>query len=371
MFAACEEQYVISLSTGSLQFVLSAALVTPDNKGTSATLNNGLAQLSSLANQLQSTAKSQASTSSSSSARLADDSYTPSTQSQSAQSSYIVSSSSGVSSATSSQGSQSDTVTLADLIQNQTISGSLAMRKALLPAMDMYKSAADRASEIFSTLATDVEAGDYSGAQTALTNYTAELAKSNAYMSPLTTPSQKFMNELTALGGALQSGTKTDIQTAFMAATNDAPENVLGAESIAYEKGDMAAYAGVLQEAVANMADQLQQLGYSAANAKLEATAMMLGAVADGTTGKTISDQPQVNQWITDLAKDVAKSSSGSQNNTTGNTLMSSILASMLSQTSVTAMEATLLQLDNKYGSSSQGAATDAAYKGNNVSVYA
>ncbi len=259
---------------------------------------------------------------------------------------------------------------MADLVKNQTISGSLAVRLVLIPAMDHFQSASDRASQIFGTLATDVEAGDYSGAQTALTDYTAELAKTNDYMSPLTTPSQQFMNDLTALGSALQSGTKTDVQTAFMAATNDAPDNVLGAESTTYGTGDMTGYAGVLQEALANMADELQQIGYTADNAKLEATAMMLGMVADGTSGNTISDQPQVEQWINDLAKAVTLSSTGSQSAATGSDLMSSILASMLSKTSVAAMEQTLAQQDSLHGGGSQGAGADNASQAS-VSVYA
>jgi hypothetical protein len=260
---------------------------------------------------------------------------------------------------------------VADLVKNQTISGSLEVRQALIPAMDHFQSSADRASVIFGTLATDVEAGDYSGAQTALTDYTAELAKTNDYMSSLTTPSQQFMSELTVLGSALQSGTKADVQTAFMAASNDAPENVLGAESIAYGKGDMTAYAGVLQEAVANMSDQLQQLGYTADNAKLEATAMMLGMVADGTSGNTVSDQPQVEQWINNLAKAATHSDSGGQSATTDSALMSSILVSMLNKTSVTAMESTLSQLANQYGGNSQGASVDNSDTSRNVCVHA
>ncbi len=180
-------------------------------------------------------------------------------------------------------------------------------------------------------------------------------------MSPLTTPSQQFMDDLTALGTALQSGTKADVQAAFMAASNAAPENVLGAESITFGAGDMTGYAGVLQEAVANIAEQLQQIGYTAANATLEANAMMLGEVADGTAGSTVSDQTQVDQWITDLAKAATHLNSDGQGATTNTAMMSSILTSMFNATSTATMEKILGQLDSKNGNSTQSPGTDNA----------
>ena len=210
---------MLSLSSGLLQFASNSYLVTPDSKGTSTTSNNGLAQLSALANQLQSTAKSQASTSSSSSARLANDTYTPSTQSLTVLSSSASSKTSSLSTASatsSSQGSQGDTVTLASLIKNQTISGSLAVRKVLDAAMASYYSD-DPEATAWNDLTSKVNSGDYSGAQTALADYSTALDNSHISMwADVST----IKSAMTALGSALQTGNSADVQSAFTALTN-------------------------------------------------------------------------------------------------------------------------------------------------------
>ena len=115
--------------------------------------------------------------------------------------------------------------------------------------------------------------------------------------------------------------------------------------------------------AAANMADALQTLGYTATNATAEANAWMLGYAADSTTIHVItapsydialSERPDVDQSITDLAKSITDPSQ-----------LSSIITSMAQANSVTAMEATLTQLDSKYGSSSQSVTSDNADKSN------
>jgi hypothetical protein len=356
---------MVSLSSGLQQFVSNVYLVTPGSTGTSATSENGLSQLSASANQLQSTAKSQVSTSSSSSARLAEDTYTSSTQSQTVQSSSTsskASSSSTVSSASASQGSQGDTVTLASLIQNQTISGSSAVRQVLETAIEPYENG-QTVKEDWSTLADKVNSGDYAGAQTALTNYTTALSGSDVDMSHI-------QSELTALGSALQAGSATDVQTAFTALNRNAPETVLGVENYVFT-GDVQEYTSAVEQAAPAMTDELEKVGYTAGNAAVETNAIILGTVADAVASGSVSGQPQVDQDITDLAKATTNSNLDDQGSTTDRNLMSSIIASMARANSGTAMESTLTQLDSKYGTAAQGASADNADKNSDGSIYA
>ena len=349
---------MISLSSGLLQFVSSANLVTPDSTGSSATSNNGLSQLSALYDQLQSTAKNQTSTSSSSSTRLADDTYTPSTLSligQSFSASSKTSSSSTVSAASSSQASQSDTVTLANLIKNQTISGSADVRQVLLAAIEPYAETSYSAmSTAWDNIGTDVQAGDYSGAQTELTNYTTALTNLHYDVSIIKTP-------VDALGSALQAGNKDDVQAAFTSFTNNTTGCLLTVGEIGFT-GDARGYADETYLAAFALTDELQKVGYTASNAAAEANAIVLGIMVDdatihvttlGAPSDEISNHQNVDQSIADLAKAAAGSSDGS--------LMSSIFASLADKNSVTAMESTLAQLDSKYGTAAQGTGADNA----------
>ena len=348
---------MVSLSSGLLQFVSSANLVTPDSTGTSATSNNGLAQLSAMYDQLQSTAKSQSSTSSSSSTRLADDTYTSSTQSLtvlSSSASSKTSSSSTVSSASSSQASQSDTVTLANLVKNQTISGSSDVRQVLLAAMQS-NSSGDPEATAWNELTDKVNSGNYSGALTALADYSTALDNSHiGTWADLST----IKSSMTALGSALQAGNTTDVQTAFTALTNVAPTHNLGlivpaiTSSTTLPDGQMAWVK-------ANMTDALQKLGYTATNAAAEANAWMSGYAVDSTNIQVItapsydialSKRPDVDQSIADQ--------------------YSSVIADISQANSVTAMESTLSQLDSKYGTVAQGTGSDNASQVS-VSVYA
>jgi len=343
---------VVSLSSGLLQFVSNAYLVTSDSTGTSATSNNGLAQLSALANQLQGTAKSQASTASSSSARLANDTYTPSTQSLIAQSSST--SSKAASATTSSQGSQGDTVTLASLIKNQTISGSADVRQVLLAAMQS-NSSGDPEATAWNELTDKVNSGDYSGALTALADYSTALDNSHISMWADVSP---IKSAITTLGTALQAGNTTDVQTAFTALTNVAPTHNLGlivpaiTSSTTLPDGQMAWVK-------ANMTDALQKLGYTATNAAAEANAWMSGYAVDSTNIQVItapsydialSERPDVDQSIADQ--------------------FSSVIADISQANSVTAMESTLSQLDSKYGTAAQGTGADNGSQAS-VSAYA
>ena len=361
---------MISLSSGLLQFVSSANLVSPDSTGSSATSNNGLSQLSALYDQLHSTAKSQTSTSSSSSTRLADDTYTPSTLSligQSFSASSKTSSSSTVSAASSSQGSQSNTVTLANLVKNQTISGSADVAQTLWSAVSSLMSV-DPEATAWNDLTNEVNSGDYSGAQTELANYSTALVNSHIGTWADITPIQ---NDLTALGSALKTGNASDVQTAFTSLSAIAPTHNLGLILPTGGGSDVALGAGQMSWFATNMADALQTLGYTAGNATAEANTLVLGYAADLATIHVVtldapsdvaSDFSDVNQSIADLAKAAAQS--------TDKNMLSNILASMSQANSVTAMESTLTQLDSKYGTAAQGTGSNNANQAS-VSVYA
>lgn len=355
---------MVSLSSGLLQFVSNIDLLTPTSSAASSSVNNGLAQLSLLADAMQSGTKNQASATSSSSALLAEDTYTPSTQSQAAQSSSTFSkaaSSSAASVASSSQGSQGNPVSLANLIKNQTISGSADVRQVLETAIEPYENG-QTVKEDWSNLADEVNSGDYAGAQTALANYTTALSASDVDMSHI-------QSELTALGSALQAGSAADVQTAFTALNRNAPETVLGVENYVFT-GDVQEYTSAVEQAAPAMTNELEKVGYTAGNAAVETNAIILGTVVDAVTSGSVSGQPQVDQNITDLAKTITNSNSGGQGSTTASNLMSSIIASMSQANSVTAMESTLTQLDSKYGSGAQGTAAANASQAS-VSVYA
>ncbi|MDR3724207.1 MAG: hypothetical protein P4K83_06930 [Terracidiphilus sp.] len=353
---------MISLSSGLLQFVSDAYLVTPDSARSSATSDNGLAQLSALANQQKSTAKSQTSTSSSSSARLADDTYTPSTQSLTLLSSSASSKTSSSNVATSSsQASQSNTVTLASLVKNQTISGSAAARQVLLAAIEPYAETSYSAvSTAWDNIGTDVQAGDYSSAQTELTNYTTALTSLHYDVSIIKTP-------VDALGSALQAGNKDDVQAAFTSFTNNTTEGLLGVSALVYT-GAATQYAAMAQMVAPSMTDELQKVGYTASNAAAEANAIVLGIMVDDATIKvnsapTTDLSSQVDQSIADLGKSAA--------NSTDQNMLSNIIVGMAQANSVTAMESTLSQLDSKYGSGTQGTSANSAVNSSTISVYA
>jgi hypothetical protein len=347
-----KEEYVVSLSSGLLQFVSNTNLLTPTSKTVSG--DNGLSLLNSMYATMQSSAKSQASTAaaSSSSAQLAQDTYTSSNQLQTTQSTATT--------------SNATSTTLADLIKNQTISGSSAVRQVLLAAIQS-NSSGDPEATAWNTLTDEVNSGDYSGALTALADYSTALNNSHiGTWADLST----IKSAMTTLGSALQAGNTTDVQTAFTALTNIAPTHNLGLV-VPTITGDIASEDTQLQWAAANMADSLQKLGYTATNAAAEANAWMLGYAADsatmhittlGSPSDEISNHSDVDQSITDLAKAAASS--------TNSNLMTSILAGMSQANSVTAMESTLTQLDSKYGSGAQGAAAANASQAS-VSVYA
>ncbi len=326
---------------------------------------SGLTTLSSVQKPLESRIAAN-----SSSAQFGEDTDTSSSQTQVAQSSSTSrsnSQSSAASAASPPRGSQGDTVTLANLIKNQTISGSMDVRMALASAVTSLWSV-DPEATAWNDLATNVGTGDFAGAQTALANYSTALVNSHLGTWADLTPIQK---DLTALGSALQAGNASDVQTAFTALSTIAPTHNLGLINPTGGGSDVASEAGQMSWFATNLADALQTLGYTARNATAEADAFEIGYAADlatihavpvGTPANLASDQPTAEQSITDLARAAAQS--------TDKNMLSNIIAGMAQATSVSAMESTLTQLDSKYGTAAQGTGADNGSQAS-VSAYA
>ncbi len=78
-----------------------------------------------------------------------------------------------------------------------------------------YESYVSPTQEAWQTLQQSLSSRDVSSAQTALTNYTQSLSKSNLDMSPLTTPTAQFLEDLTDLGSALSAGEPGEGPIAF------------------------------------------------------------------------------------------------------------------------------------------------------------
>lgn len=326
---------------------------------------SGLKTLSSVQEPLE----SQIATSSSS-AQLAEDTYTSSGQTKVVQSSSTSSNgsqSSAASAAPSSQGSQGDTVTLASLIKNQTISGSADATQILWSAAEPLMTV-DPEATAWNDLTDKVNSGDYSGAQTALADYSTALVNSHIGTWADITPIQ---NDLTALGSALKTGNASDVGTAFTSLSAIAPTHNLGLVLPTGGGSDVASESGQMSWFATNLASALQTLGYTAGNATAEANTLVLGyaadmatihAVAAGAPSDAISDQTAAEQSITDLGKATAQS--------TDTNMLSNIIASMAQATSVNTMESTLTQLDSKYGTSAQGTGADNGSQAS-VSAYA
>lgn len=314
-------------------------------------------QLLSFVNQQQSVSSGESTSSTATSAKFGEDTYTSSTSSSGLQ----------ASAASSSQGSQGDTVSLASLIKNQTISGSADVRQALASAVQSYFSN-DPEATAWNELTDKVNSGDYSGAQTALADYGTALVNSHIGTWANITPIQ---NDLTALGSALQAGNAADVQTAFTTLTTIAPTHNLGLINPTGGGSDVASEAGQMSWFATNLASALQTIGYTAGNATAEADAFEIGYAADlatihavtvGAPSDEISNQPATEQSITDLAKAAAQS--------TDTNMLSNIIAGMAQATSVSIMESTLTQLDSKYGTAAQGTSADNGSQAS-VSAYA
>jgi hypothetical protein len=140
---------------------------------------------------------------------------------------------------------------LASLVKNQTISGSLAARQVLMAAIEPYETGYSAVSTAWDNIGTDVQAGDYSGAQTELTNYTTALTSLHYNMNLIKTP-------VDALGSALQAGNKDDVQAAFTSFTNNTTGCLQSVSALAYSgPGDATDYAARGQMVAPALTDEL------------------------------------------------------------------------------------------------------------------
>jgi hypothetical protein len=195
-----KEEYVVSLSSGLLQFVSNTNLLTPTSDAASSSINNGLQQLSALADTLQSSAGGQTSTASSSSAQLADDTYTPSSQSVQSDTTYY---------------SQADAWAASTGVSKTTM-------EAMFDAVANNSNYDGPTSSPWTTMSSwahmhgDLNAGDMSAAQKDYAQFSQSLTADLPYlnMSSLTAPSAAFMSDLDSLGKALSAGNLADSQAA-------------------------------------------------------------------------------------------------------------------------------------------------------------
>lgn len=251
--------------------------------------------------------------------------------------------SAGASSGNQTQSQNINVLAAEELAKNQVISDDSNVRQVLIGAIGN-----DPVGAAWGQLNSSVFAGDLSGAQTALTNYTQALQNSNYDMSSLTAPTAKFMSELSALGTAIQGGDLSQVKTAYLAAQHDAPDNVGGAFAVASESGDTAAMAGVAQEAVANMTDNLTALGYTSANAAIEANIIEIG----GDVQDQVADpgQASVQQSVIALAKVAAEDAPSLSGSSTTTNPSLSIYTAILGASTTSAMSKALATLDSTYG---------------------
>jgi len=292
-------------------------------------------------------------------AQLASDAYKPSET---------------TASATQTAGNQPGPETTLDgrtLAQNQVISADLDVRLALLEATSNYTTPTDQA---WSSLTHSLAAGDLAGAQTALTAYTQISPTAPESLSRLTAPYAQFLSDLKALGNDLQSGNLATARSDFQTAQYDHPNGVAGAYSTAYDGGNTSAEAVLSEESVVNTAAALTSLGYTPANAKIEANVIEISADAGLTSGSNQPKSPQTNQWITDLARDVASGpelTSSQANSTSGNPFYK-IVTTLLTMESASDLDKTLALLAS---TNATGVSSDARASANSsiasVSAYA
>ncbi|MGD0521778.1 MAG: hypothetical protein ABSA48_11030 [Terracidiphilus sp.] len=168
--------------------------------------------------------------------------------------------------------------------------------------------------------------GDLSAAKTALDTYMQLLPSSSMYMSTLTTPSQAFLNDLSAMKTAINSGDLTGAQTAFATALADSPDDIGGAFSIANCTGDTDNMARLSMESAANLSDYLTSIGYTQTNANIEANAMELGSLTENPLVTTTQDKAQEAQAAQQTTEIVSVDSAGAS---TSNQLLATAETSM------------------------------------------
>jgi len=298
---------------GLLSFASNAILLTPSSSGAAVQIDQGHIQLLAMVN------AAQVSSTSSSTAVLAADTYTPSSQ--------------------SAQTSSSES---AQTVSHRAVPWAPGLSDA--EVLKMFSSpgpSSDPMQEAWSGMEKGIASGDLASAQTQLDAYRQALTNSNIGMSTLTAASGQFMSDLTTLGSALQQGDLSKVQSAFAAASQDRPQDIGSALSSAlgaieldgigtvqglvnsYATGqsynansdgklstDIANYDSVAREAATGLAANLISQGFSAADSWSFADGEFSISNYTGSTDATQNaafDATRTTQWVqalTSFAKD-------------------------------------------------------------------
>lgn len=180
----------------------------------------------------------------------------------------------------------------AQLAASQTISAAPDVRYILTEAMACSNYATPEEQAWFN-LASSLSAGDLAAADRALDSYTQMLPSSPQSMSSMTTPSATFLGDLDTVRNAIESGDLGTARTAFQTAQYDAPDNVLGAWSLATAMHDVDQQARLMMEASANIAGYLVSIGYSQPDAAVEANDILLGSFTETEAPLTMQEKLQ------------------------------------------------------------------------------
>jgi trimeric autotransporter adhesin len=191
-------------------------------------------------------------------------------------------------------------------------------------------------------LTQSMAAGDFSSAQTDLSALEQTLSSSTENMSALTAPSAQFLNDLTALGSALNSGNPADAQSAFQAAQQNYPDTVAGAMATALDaitndmeqaaqlggsanmgqlSSDLSTLDGVLEEANANISAQLVAAGFSTSEASEYASSVTTISIDVSSYESNGSDSSATSISVTTSVASALDYTSAASTPETGSTL--------------------------------------------------
>ncbi|MGA3133176.1 MAG: hypothetical protein ABSD59_20445 [Terracidiphilus sp.] len=159
------------------------------------------------------------------------------------------------------------------------------------------------AGSLFSFLNLNIlDENSLAGVGSAIDTYTSSLSSSNVYDSSYTTPSAKYLTDLTSLKTSAASGNINEAQADLATAKLAAPDSVAGGISTAISEGDTAGEAGLIVEGTANFSGYLATQGYSSKGASAEASAITINGLSEDAMNTPSSSAQTRSQQITNLA---------------------------------------------------------------------
>jgi hypothetical protein len=214
---------------------------------------------------------------------------------------------------------------------------------------------------ILNQLNQDLFSGNVTGVQSQIDTYTNSLASSNVYESTYSAPSASFLADLNALKNDVASGDLTGANSELGKAKLASPQYFLGA----YNAGDTAGEASIIQEGTDNVAEYLQTQGYSAVDAKAEANAITFAYTPSLGLGGSTAGEPSSDPIVTGQITSLATSAATLDSSTTGGTSdpLFNILESLLKADAISSAASlqTLSLLNSLYGAGGATAATAAS----------